>query len=40
MLFLLSLNANAQWVSIVPPDVSPNWGLDNGRVLIRGADGL
>lgn len=33
MLFLLSLNANAQWVSIVPPDVSPNWGLVNGRVL-------
>jgi len=36
MLLLLSFNANAQWVSIVPPDVSASWGLANGRVLGSG----
>jgi hypothetical protein len=36
ILFLLSFNANAQWVSIVPPDVSPSWGLANGRVIGSG----
>ena len=36
MVFLLSFNADAQWVSIVPPDVSPNWGLVNGRVFGSG----
>ncbi len=36
ILFLLSFNANAQWVSIVPPDVSSSWGLTNGRMLGSG----
>ena len=26
-------NAHAQWVSIVPPEVSPAWGLNKGRIL-------
>ncbi len=36
VVFLSSFNANAQWVSIVPPEVSSNWGLNNGRVLTNG----
>ena len=36
MLLLLCFTANAQWVSIVPPDVSPSWGLANGRVFSSG----
>lgn len=39
ILFLLSFNANAQWVSIVPPDVSASWGLSKGRILPSGTDG-
>ncbi len=35
-LLLLSFNAHAQWVSIVTPDVSPSWGLANGRVFSSG----
>ena len=36
MLFLLSFNAEAEWVSIVPPEVSADWGLNKVRVLSSG----
>jgi hypothetical protein len=39
MLLLSSFNANAQWVSIVPPEVSSSWGLSKGRILPSGTDG-
>jgi hypothetical protein len=39
MLGVLALNARAQWVPIVPPDVSPGWGLSKGRILPSGTNG-
>jgi hypothetical protein len=40
-LFLLFFTPaiNAEWVSIVPPEVGPDWGLTKGRTLSSG-DGL
>ena len=36
-LFLVFVtNANAEWVSVVPPEVSADWGLSKGRVLPSG----
>jgi len=36
LLFFLGFDTNAQWVSITVPEVSSNWGLNNGRVLTNG----
>jgi hypothetical protein len=36
ILMALSLNANAQWVSVMPAEVSANWGLNKIRILSSG----
>ncbi len=36
ILMALSFNVNAQWVSVVPAEVSDNWGLNKIRILSSG----